>query len=789
MASRAQPKDVEYIASVSHIRLPPTIGNKARNLQFLIEKGFPVPVTYVCNWDAYLRYLQDDAGLIERLRVGLAKKIQPNRAYAVRSSANVEDDLATSFAGQFKTVLNVQGIDAVLQAILTIWALTRSPSVQTYLAKMGVNPAGLRMAVVIQEMVQPVISGVSFSKNPMTGMDETVVEAVCGSGEALVQEGCTPQRWVNKWGEWVAFPEPERIDRSVIQQVVTQTRAISKAYGRAVDLEWVYDGRRVYWVQLREITTVRNINLYSHRIPREILPGMIKPLIWSINIPLVGGVWKSILTDLIGPNDLDPHQLIKPFYYRAYFNMGTLGRVFESLGLPRESIEMMMGVGTRGSEKPRFRPSRKTLQHLPRIARFIADKFGFETSFRAFVPDMQARYRAFRFDQAGQLSERELVAEIDKLFALTQDTTYYNILGPMLMFMYNGMLRSRLKKAGVDAAQVDMTHGLEELHELDPNFYLAQLRQDYRALDAELQDQIRCSTFAEFRQLPGIEGLQKKVEQFIQRFGHLSDSGNDFASVPWRENPDMVLKMIAHAEPVEARTRPVPFQELDLPAMRKLMLNPIYSRARRFRLYREQISSLYTYGYGLFRPYFMALGDHFVRRGILETREGILYLYFDEIREVVEKGCEGRDYAGRVATRKQEMEAWRDTAVPETIYGDQAPPLDTHRGDKLVGIPTSRGHYTGQAKVVRGIQDFDKVSSGNVLVVPYSDVGWTPLFVKAGAVIAESGGMLSHSSIVAREYNIPAVVSVPGACSLKDDTVVTVDGYRGEVIIHEQGVE
>jgi pyruvate,water dikinase len=77
------------------------------------------------------------------------------------------------------------------------------------------------------------------------------------------------------------------------------------------------------------------------------------------------------------------------------------------------------------------------------------------------------------------------------------------------------------------------------------------------------------------------------------------------------------------------------------------------------------------------------------------------------------------------------------------------------------------------------------LEAGDVLVIPYSDVGWTPLFAKAGAVVAESGGILSHSSIVAREYNIPAVVSVSGACRLLDDTVVTVDGYRGEVILHE----
>jgi len=71
-----------------------------------------------------------------------------------------------------------------------------------------------------------------------------------------------------------------------------------------------------------------------------------------------------------------------------------------------------------------------------------------------------------------------------------------------------------------------------------------------------------------------------------------------------------------------------------------------------------------------------------------------------------------------------------------------------------------------------------------VLVIPYSDVAWTPLFTKAGAIVAESGGFLSHSSIIAREYEIPTIVSVPSACTLKDDTLVTIDGYQGEITVH-----
>ena len=91
--------------------------------------------------------------------------------------------------------------------------------------------------------------------------------------------------------------------------------------------------------------------------------------------------------------------------------------------------------------------------------------------------------------------------------------------------------------------------------------------------------------------------------------------------------------------------------------------------------------------------------------------------------------------------------------------------------------------------MVKGIADFAKLESGDVLIIPYSDVGWTPLFAKAGAVVAESGGILSHSSIIAREYNIPAVVSVNGAMKLPDFTLVTVDGFQGEISIHNESDE
>jgi pyruvate,water dikinase len=224
---------------------------------------------------------------------------------------------------------------------------------------------------------------------------------------------------------------------------------------------------------------------------------------------------------------------------------------------------------------------------------------------------------------------------------------------------------------------------------------------------------------------------------------------------------------------------------LELSALRRPLFKFVYARARQFRRCREAVSSLYTYGYGLFRGHFSALGDHFLRRGLLTEKGDIFFLYMDEVREIVEKGNLDHDLQALVRERKDGIDRVRDIAPPDMIYGDLAPPVHPSPGRSLKGTPTSRGYYVGPARILHGIQDMTKLQEGDVLVIPYSDVGWTPLFTKAGAVIAESGGILSHSSIIAREYGIPSVVSVPGACQLTDGTLVTVDGYRGEISVHE----
>jgi pyruvate,water dikinase len=256
-----------------------------------------------------------------------------------------------------------------------------------------------------------------------------------------------------------------------------------------------------------------------------------------------------------------------------------------------------------------------------------------------------------------------------------------------------------------------------------------------------------------------------------------------------RQDPFFVKQMILSYQPLDAADNtPLSLQDAPQRGISGIELRYFYRQARRYRLYREHLSFLYTKTYGRLRPYWLELGRRMVERGLLCAPEDVFYLYQDEAKAAL-AGDTSKDYARLATDRCQEMAALQNLVLPVVIYGDTPPPVVGISEDRLSGIPASRGVYTGRVRVVRSVGDIARLQAGDVLVVPYTDVGWTPLFAQAGGVIAESGGLLSHSSIIAREYHIPAVVSVAGATLLKDNTLVTIDGYKGEVLIHKDGEE
>ena len=762
---------------------PEHIGNKAEKLSSLMEiRHIKVPKTYVISWDAYQQYLDQADGVMDEIENHLHTFLDSKKIYAVRSSSNIEDGNFHSFAGLFKTFLNVRGFKEIWKAVLEVWAATQSEPVKIYLEKLGIPPGQILMSVIIQEMVHPVYSGVLFSRNPMTGTHEIVIEGVKGEGVALVQEGVTPERWISRQGVWIAKPENGLMPSRVPTLVLNEGQKIFKKYDNPIDLEWVYDGQDVWWVQMREITTLKDFNIYSNRISRDMMPGMIHPLIWSINVPLINAEWLALLEEMVGSLPISSEALAKTFFYRSYFNMGAFGEVFTKIGLPSEGLEMMMGVVPSQEGRPTIKPNIKMLYLVPRLIRFLSDKWRFERKIKSDLPAFKSEIAEFKPNPDPGIPMKAQVKEINHLYQVLQKIVYLNIVTPLLVSMYVRMLEQQLKKIDVDFLEFDLLKNMPELDPYNPNAALANLRRIYHREIAGKESVVEDEGFHQQKD----PDFKKHFTQFITDFGHFSENSNNFMAVPWREDPDLVMQMIReYPQSVPGKNNRIGFDGLDVKGFRKNLVRLFYQRARKFTLYRDQVSHWYVYGYGLFRPYFFRLADSFVSAGWINDREDVFYMTWDELQEAVERQ-DGSSLNDKINARKNEMDSYRDINLPEVIYGDDPPPVFPSACARMKGTPTSQGYYAGCVKVIASAHDFKKVESGDVIVIPYSDVGWTPLFARAGAVIAESGGLLSHSSIIAREYQIPAVVSVQNCMQLRDLQSVGVNGFTGEIVLLDE---
>jgi pyruvate,water dikinase len=387
------------------------------------------------------------------------------------------------------------------------------------------------------------------------------------------------------------------------------------------------------------------------------------------------------------------------------------------------------------------------------------------------------RQKMMEYDALGrQMTQehtpREWLDLAQQIHEATQPVAYFNIMIPMLGMMVHRVLSSQLKKQGHDTREVELAGVEAAVDQYSPHRHLLRLQQKYGSPDTVRSPETDAA-------------LESDLARFIDQFGHFSDSGNDCSSIPWRETPHLIRQMILKPPPEQKSDHSsIAFNDLRLPRNKRGLIRHIYHWASRFAVHREAISSLYTYGYGQFRRCYVGLGDALVLRGALAHREDVFYLYRQELVNLVDHE-DWTSQSGLVSERRAAMDQVRDAVVPETIFGKEQPPVGSAIGNTLKGVATSLGHYTGPARILQGLSEIDRMQSGDVLVIPYSDVGWTPLFARAGAVVAESGGILSHSSIVAREYRIPAVVSVPGACRIPDGARVTVNGFSGEVRIEE----
>jgi pyruvate,water dikinase len=718
---------------------------------------------------------------------------------AVRSSMIGEDASSASFAGQLDTVLDVEGETAVFDAVRRCWASVFNWRLVNYLSEREARSSATLLgdffvAVVVQQMVDAEAAGVAFSADPNSGQRCVIVEAVRGLGEALVQGLVEPDRYFVDARGVLAEIKPANAKAPVLQddQILRLAEIVRAVAGRLKDpqdIEWAWDGTDFHLLQCRPITSLVGRRVYSNRMVSDMSPGLVKPLVYTTKtVAMASNVFGRMFTELIGPNDIDFTSLAKRIHSRVYTDVTLLGELFERIGMPANFFQMISRDERSDYRHPAL--TLKTLRAVLRLLRFAWRHARPADEINAFIERHHQELEPYR--QATWLSEtpQDLLAQFDHLMQLNSETQWFILMGPLNMMVRNRLLNRFVSRHADDVVPSDLIRGLLGLKALEPNEELHDLAEQARALGGEVQrlliEEDDKTIRVELSTLDQGRTLVRRVDAFLDRYAFLSANGTDFTGTPWIENPDLIWHAVGRSA-----ANPMEPQVGNVEAIRKEARRRVRAHLNSTIAYidlRERTSLLMSEDSYQMRRIFLALADRLIAQGNLHQRDDIFHLTCDELRQLVEGELEASTAQGLVAARKAEMEADALIELPDTICGDYVPVhpiLPAEDKEYLVGICGSSGLAQGYARVVLDPAEAPiTLSRSDILVVPFTDVGWTPLFSGIGGIVAETGGQLSHTSIVAREYGLPAVVSVKKATHLvRDGQPITVDGDKGRVYL------
>ena len=766
----------------------------------------------------------------------LVGRREPGGPVAVRSSMIGEDTTVTSFAGQLDTTLNVQGEQDLLTAVKRCWASMFNWRLIRYLvehetlrATDGPAPADNKhpgtvlehfsIAVVVQRMVQGKAAGVAFSADPVTGAPCVVIEAVSGLGDSLVRGLAHPDRYVVDARGVLAEAVPAHADNkhpedelvlgeNDVLRLAAVVRDIASRTDTPQDIEWAWDGTRFHILQSRPITSLIGQRTYSTSMVSEMLPGLIKPLVWSVSTTsklrnVLGRIFTELIapTEAVGETNIDFALLAKRIHSRVYANNTMLGELLERMGLPANLFEVM-SRDEQVERRPRPPLTSKSLRTMIRLLRFVWRYSRVTDEISAFIERHNHELEPYRQADWSSQEPHHLLAQVDQLIHIYSETMWVNFIGPLNMMARNRLLCQMVQRWAPDVVPSDLVRGLMGLKSLESNRELHNLAAQARSLGLEIQHLLTMENDETIRAALSAseEGraMADKMDAFLDRYGFLSASGTDPSRTPWVENPTVIWHAIGRGatdwreavqEDVEAvRERARRHVQANLNWIQRIIFDRLLASTIAYIRLRERSSFLISEDSFEMRRLFLALGDHLVQHGAMNQRDDIFYLTHDEIKDWVEGKLEAASVRELVTTRSAEMEADVLIDPPSTICGDYVPtqPITRTEGQEhLTGIIGSSGLARGHARVLLDPAEAPPtLTRDDILVVPFTDVSWTPLFAGVGGVVAETGGQLSHSAIVAREYGLPAVVNVKHATRLiEDGQTIIVDGNHGRVVL------
>jgi phosphohistidine swiveling domain-containing protein len=299
------------------------------------------------------------------------------------------------------------------------------------------------------------------------------------------------------------------------------------------------------------------------------------------------------------------------------------------------------------------------------------------------------------------------------------------------------------------------------------------------------------------------EALARRFQAFIAAHGYRGQREIDASAADWEEEPTFALSAIKTYLDAPEDRNPYVLEERAARAREAIetQIAPAIPRglrgeyrellagAQKFTRLREYTKANWVRVCRTLRRPLRELGGRFAARGLIAEPDDIFWLVEEEVAAAVRGELDAATARGRVARRKAEAARLEETELPEVFVAPVTPApraRPTMEGNVLTGMPVSTGKASGPARVVLSAEAAAETEllPGEVLVAPFTDAPWTPLFVPAAAVVVETGGILSHAATVAREYGIPAVVAVKGATKLiRTGQTVTVDGLTGTVTV------
>lgn len=748
------------------------IGSKAANLLLLEKSGFRVPASVVLTADYILDNKNDLAKLLLKNCLFIKESL-----FAVRSSSCQEDLQDASFAGQYKTLLNIS-MKELESAVQTVSDSNNSKLIETYCKNMG-KEKSLPPAVLIQPMLKATVSGIAFSRHPVTGEAATFITCTAGLGEKLASGEISGSTYKVKRNQIEVVDNSEfcSISLKQLKEIDRLARRINRRFGCPQDIEWVYVGKKLYVLQARPITTLKKY-IFDNSNIAESYPGISLPLTFSLARKAYANVYVTFL-HLIGVSQetIDRNaemfpQMLAYIKGRIYYNLQNWYRLLSLLPgykSNRVFMEQMMGVSESTPDGAKGVSGWKDQLSLIWCAILLLIHY-------INLDKLVAKFKS-RLNETLDLANKSLEAK--NVFDYV--STYQEVESKLL---------KRWDAPILNDFYTMVSFGVLKLLAKDGN-YNQLLVGRYKTSSSEPVEML--NTMAGLAALN--KPFDKLFDEYLEKYGDRCAGELKLENPTLKDNPTLLLDSIvalSKKSHIHAEFSMIDLKVYELDPLKRLLLKFALDNACRHLGLRESMRFDRMRVFALVRKIFLSIANGLVAQNVLKETQDIFYLEIDEVIQYLQGTSTVSSLQNLADLRKTEIDSFK-SQVPRSrietttciqwhddIY-EKA--LSVCSGSSLKGQGCSAGIVRGRVKVLLNPES-ESLDGYDILVAQRTDPGWITHIAQAKAVIVEYGNMLSHTAVVCRELGIASIVSVRGLTNnLQTGDLVEIDGSTGSIII------